>query len=150
MTLRSAHTSHGQRPTTEGWRIGARDGRADDADFLELIREILEDGRYEATTIDGDRPDAIDRIRASRADVLMIDLRIGTDGPHGWAVARKVRSDPAFDGLPVLVCGADVQAMRGIADELAETQHIATLAKPFGISELGDAIDALLADRVSR
>lgn len=117
----------------------------DNPDFLELARDILDHERYETTTIDGDRADALDLIRASEPDLLMIDLRMGRDSLHGWDVAQRVRREPAFDGLPILVCSADVQALRTIANDLAETQSVGTLAKPFGIDELTDAIDRLLA-----
>ena len=120
----------------------------DNPDFLELVRDILEDDRYETTTIDGDRPEALDEIRASRPDVLMIDLRMGADALHGWDIAQNVRRDPDFDGLPILVCSADTEALKELAPALAETRQIEVLKKPFGIDELCNTIDRLLASPV--
>ena len=122
----------------------------DNPEFLELVRDILEDDRYEATTIDGDRPDALERIRASRPELLMIDLRMGTDGLHGWNVAQQVRADPDLAGLPVLVCSADAFAVREMEEELNGTRRTATLLKPFTIDELTGAIDKLLAESAVR
>lgn len=122
----------------------------DNRDFLELIHEILEDDRFDTTTIDGDREDALDAVRASRPDVLMIDLRLGSDKLHGWDIAQKVRAGPDFHGLPVLICSADLQALAEISDELDDTHHVATLSKPFGIDDLTTAIDTLLAEGASR
>ena len=120
----------------------------DNPEFLELVHDILEDDRFDATTIDGDRADALNRIKASRPDVLMIDLRLGSDGLHGWDIAMDVRRDPSLSGLPVLVCSADVLALNQIAGRLAETQHVETLTKPFSIDGLTSAIDRLVAEAV--
>ncbi len=121
----------------------------DNPDFLELVHDILEDDRYEATTVDGDRPDALDQIRASRPDVLMIDIRLGTDTLHGWRVAQEIRRDPRFTGLPILVCSGDLLALEEVADDLQQQRYVRTLAKPFTIDDLTGAVDELLADAVA-
>lgn len=118
----------------------------DNPEFLALVDEILEADRYESTTIDGDQPNALEAIEASRPDLLMIDLRMGTNGHHGWDIALQVRTRPSFDHLPILICSADVPALTALERELEETQHVASLVKPFGIDELTRAIDGLLAE----
>jgi CheY-like chemotaxis protein len=120
----------------------------DNPDFLELVKEILEDDRYTATTIDGDRPDALDAIVDSRPDLLMIDIRLGVVGDRGWQIARKVRRRPEFAGLPLLLCCSDPAALREIASELDTARPVETLTKPFRIEELTDAVDRLLAEPV--
>lgn len=122
----------------------------DNADFLELMKEILEDERYQSTTIDGDRPDALDRIRASAPDLLMIDVRLGIDGYHGWDIAKQVRADPEFHGLPILLCCSDPFAAGELKDELEVTHSVETLSKPFSINQLDAAIDRLLGDTAVR
>lgn len=122
----------------------------DNPEFLDLVHDILEDDRYETITIDGDRPDALDAIRASRPDLLMIDLRMGSDGLHGWDIAQQVRADSAFDGLPVLICSADVQALNELEGDLEGDSHVGRLIKPFSIDELIAAIDGLLAEAAPR
>ena len=117
----------------------------DNPEFLELVRDVLEGDRYDATCIDGDRADAMDRIRESRPDVLMIDLRMGNDGYHGWDVAQAVRRDPGMERLPVLICSADPFALREIAQDLSGSRDVKCLTKPFSIDELTDAIDSLVA-----
>jgi CheY-like chemotaxis protein len=118
----------------------------DNPEFLALMRDILEDDRYVTVTVDGDQPDALERIRASRPDLLIIDLRLGTDGVHGWDIAQEVRRDPGLDALPVLVLSGDVATLREIEEDLAATQHTAGMAKPFGIDELERTIQRLLAE----
>jgi CheY-like chemotaxis protein len=122
----------------------------DNPEFLALVQDILQDDRYEATTIDGDRHDALEAVRASRPDLLMIDLRMGTDGLHGWDIAQQVRAEPDFAGLPVLICSADVLALKELEDDLERTQHVGTLTKPFSIDDLTESIDELLAEAATR
>jgi CheY-like chemotaxis protein len=117
----------------------------DNPDFLELVGDILEDDRYEVTLIDGDGPDALGRIKSSRPDVLMIDLRVGPHELHGWEVAQEVRRDPSFESTPILICSADMIALAEIEDQLEQTHDVVVLAKPFKIEELTERIDALLA-----
>ena len=122
----------------------------DNAEFLDLVHDILEGDRYETTLIDGDRPDPIGQIRSSRPDLLMIDVRLGVEGDHGWEIAQEVRTEPQFQELPVLLCSADTLALQGLESGLAETRRVATLAKPFTIDSLVSTIDELLADPARR
>jgi|SRR5688572_7522457 len=118
----------------------------DNPEFLDLVHDILEGDRYDTTLVDGDRPDALDLIRSSRPDLLMIDVRLGVEGDHGWEIAQEVRSEPQFEELPVLLCSADTLALQELEAGLAETRRVATLAKPFAIESLLSTIDELLAD----
>ncbi len=122
----------------------------DNAEFLDLVHDILEGDRYETTLIDGDRPDTIDLIRSSKPDLLMIDVRLGVEGDHGWEIAQEVRAHPEFAGIPVLLCSADPPALRAIEEGLEQEHNVATLEKPFSIDQLTDAIDDLLADPAIR
>lgn len=117
----------------------------DNPEFLDMVHDILEDDRYDAVTVDGDRSDALDLILKSRPDLLMIDLRLGSEGLHGWKIAQEVRREPGLDSVPVLVCSADMLALQQIESELAATQRVDALTKPFSVDQLTDAIDRLLA-----
>jgi len=122
----------------------------DNPEFLDLVHDILEGDQYETTMIDGDRPDPVDLIRSSRPDLLMIDVRLGVEGDHGWEIAQEVRNEPQLRELPVLLCSADVLALQELESGLAETRRVATLAKPFTIDLLVSTIDELLADPAVR
>ena len=122
----------------------------DNPEFLALVRDILEDDRYETTTVDGDRPDALDLVRASRPDLLMIDLRMGSEGLHGWDIAQQVRAEPDFARLPVLICSADVLALKALEEDLDDTRNVGTLTKPFSIDDLTSVIDGMLAEGAAR
>ena len=116
----------------------------DNPEFLELVRDILEDERYATTTIDGDSEDTFERVIESRPDLLILDLRLGTDALHGWDIAQRLRREPALEDIPVIICSADVPALQALADEVAGIKAVRTLAKPFAIGELIDAVDASL------
>ena len=120
----------------------------DNPDFLELAREVLEDENHEATAIDMDTPDTLERIRASRPDLLIIDLLLGNPGGEGWRLAQQARSLPGLEGLPLLLCSADLQGLSQIEPAVSETARAETLAKPFAIEELTAAIDRLLGERM--
>jgi CheY-like chemotaxis protein len=122
----------------------------DNQEFLDLVHDILEGDQYETTMIDGDRPDVLDVIRSSHPDLLMIDVRLGVPGDHGWEIAQEVRNRAQFNELPVLLCSADTLALKGLEEGLAETRRVATLEKPFTIEALVSMIDQLLADPARR
>jgi DNA-binding response OmpR family regulator len=79
-------------------------------------------------------------------DLLMTDLRLGHEGSNGWDLARYIRREPDFAGLPVLICSADIVALNEIEPAVADSPRVETLAKPFEIDELIGAIDRLLAE----
>ncbi len=118
----------------------------DSPEFLELMDEILEDDRHATTTIDGDRHDAVEAIVGSRPDLLIIDIRLGVEGDHGWEIAKAVRARPEVTGPPVLLCCADPFAVSELADELEMARDVETLPKPFSVLQLTDAVERLLAN----
>ena len=122
----------------------------DNPEFLELMSEVLESERYETTTVDGGRPDVLDLVRSSRPDLLIIDLRLGNEGLHGWGLVQQIREEQALEGLPILLNSADLQALHEVEPVLEGRRPIEVLAKPFGIDELTATIDRLLAESVGR
>ncbi len=117
----------------------------DNPEFLELVGEILTDERHVVTLVDGDGADALARVKESRPELLLIDLRMGGDELHGWHMALQVRADADLASVPVLVCSADVRAMTTIGEKLETTRLVALLQKPFSIDDLTAKIDELLA-----
>ena len=116
----------------------------DNPEFLALVGEILTSDRFVTTLVDGDRGDALEHIRQSKPDVLMIDLRLGTERLHGWDIAQAARRDPELAQLPILVCSADHKAMEGLGEQVATDKQVALLRKPFALDDLTQAIEGLL------
>ena len=121
----------------------------DNPEFLELVRDILEGDDYATTTIDGDLDGSLERVIESRPDLVILDLRMGTDQLHGWDIAQELRREPSLEGLPMIICSADVLALQALADDLADTKQVRALSKPFAIAELTATIDGLLAEAAS-
>lgn len=119
----------------------------DNPDFLALMNDLLEDERYEVTIIDGDRADALEAITVSRPDLLILDLRLGTHKLHGWDIAQQLRGDPAFAGLPVVICSGDIPALHDVEADLTESMRTATLTKPFALHELTELVSRMLEER---
>ena len=108
----------------------------DNADFLEMMAELLADEHYPVTVIDGDRAEATDLIRAAVPDALIIDLRLGQRELHGWDVLQEVRRDPTLRELPTLVCTGDLRALGRLDAELMGMRRVDVLPKPFEIDDL--------------
>lgn len=119
----------------------------DNPDFLELVGDILNSDRYDTTLVDGDRADALETIRDSRPDLLMIDLRLGSDGLHGWRIVQEVRRHPEFAGLPILLCSADVVALAEVQSQLNGVRPVEALTKPFSVDTLLETVDRLLEEQ---
>jgi CheY-like chemotaxis protein len=120
----------------------------DHPEFLEMVRDVLEDERYETVTLDVDTPDTLDRIRSSHPDLLLIDLRLGHAGDEGWRLAQQIRSVPGFERLPIIVCSGDLPALLEIEPVVGSTARAETLAKPFAIDQLTEAVERLLSETI--
>jgi two-component system, chemotaxis family, chemotaxis protein CheY len=117
---------------------------SDNADFLEVMADLLHDPRYAATVVDGDRDNALELVRAAEPDGLIIDLRLGRDELHGWEILKQIRSDPELSDLPAVICSADVEALSSVGDALAGMRRIATISKPFAIDEMLATLEHIL------
>jgi len=75
----------------------------DDPAAREHICEVLREGPYAAETASGGA-EALERVRASRPDVMVLDLMMPE--VDGFAVLDQLRADPATADLPVVVLTA--------------------------------------------
>jgi CheY-like chemotaxis protein len=115
----------------------------DNPEFLELMQDLLQDASYPATLVDGDRNNAMELIEASEPEMLIIDLRLGSDELKGLDILRQVREHPELKHVPMVVCTADKFALDGLGDEIRSLQHVTTLSKPFSIGQLYAKLDEL-------
>jgi CheY-like chemotaxis protein len=117
----------------------------DNPEFLDLMADVLHDERYPTTVIDGDRADAVHLITAAVPQLLIIDLRLGSNQLHGLEVMRQVRADPSLREVPTLICTGDTEALASLEEELAAMRRVDTMVKPFSIDELFSKMQGLLA-----
>ncbi len=121
----------------------------DNPEFLELMGEVLEAERYEAIRIDAGG-DTVKRVRESKPDLLIIDLRLSNEGLRGWDVVQEIRRSESLEDLPVLLTSADLQALTEVEAQLRDQRAVEVLPKPFGIDELTDTVQGLLGGAPDR
>ena len=119
----------------------------DNPDFLDLMSAILdEDAGYEVTLVKGEQA-TIAEIADSRPDLLIVDLLLG--GASGWEIVALSRAHPLLADVPIIICSADVIALRDREDEMKQIADLHVLAKPFGIDELTRLVERLIGVPVS-
>jgi CheY-like chemotaxis protein len=114
----------------------------DNPEFLELMSAILdEDAGYDVTLFDGEKT-SIAEIAAARPELVIVDLILG--GASGWEIVTLSRAEPALADLPIIICSADVTALRERAGELERIGNVHILEKPFSLDEITDAVERLI------
>ncbi len=118
----------------------------DNPDFLELMSAILdEDAGYDVQLFNG-KETGIDQLAASDPNLIIVDLLLG--GASGWEIVTLSRADQRLADVPIIVCSADVAALRDRADELESIGRVHVLAKPFGIDDITGLVEGLIGRAV--
>jgi CheY-like chemotaxis protein len=118
----------------------------DNPEFLELMSAILdEDAGYDVSLFDGEAT-AVDDIAASDPALIIVDLLLG--GASGWEFVALARADARLADVPVIICSADVIALRDREAELEKIGNVHVLAKPFGIDEMTGLVERLIGAAV--
>jgi CheY-like chemotaxis protein len=118
----------------------------DNADFLDLMAAILdEDAGYDVQLFNGQET-SIAELAASRPDLIIVDLLLG--GASGWEIVTLARADAELSDIPIIVCSADVSALRERSEELERIGRVHVLPKPFGIDEITRLVEDLVGRAV--
>ena len=127
-------TSHGRRP-----RISVLN---DNAEFLDLMSAILdEDAGYDVRTF-SEADTAVSDLVASEPDLIVVDLLLG--GASGWEIVTLSRADERLSDVPIIICSADVNALRNRTEDLEKIGNVHVLPKPFGIDEVTELVERLV------
>jgi DNA-binding response OmpR family regulator len=114
----------------------------DNPAFLELMSAILdEDAGYDVELFNGEKT-SIAELVASRPDLVIVDLILG--GTSGWEIVTLSRADPTLAEVPIIICSADVTALRDRAEELEQIGDVHILEKPFSIDEVTEVVERLV------
>ncbi|CAN5241338.1 response regulator [soil metagenome] len=114
----------------------------DNPDFLELMSAILdEDAGYDVSLFNGEKT-SIDELAKSRPDLIIVDLILG--GASGWELVVLSRADDRLTSTPIIICSADVTALRDREEELERIGSMHVLAKPFSIDEITELVNRLV------
>lgn len=108
----------------------------DNPEFLQLMQDLLQDANYPATLIDGGRENAFELIQASQPEILIIDLRLGSESLRGLELLKRARDDESLRDVPTIICSADAWGMDGVREEVEAIERVAVLPKPFAIADL--------------
>ncbi len=120
----------------------------DNPEFLELMSAILdEDAGYEVSLYNGEET-SIAEIADSKPDLIIVDLILGA--ASGWEIVTLSRAHDELSRVPIVICSADVAALRDREEELATVGDVHVLPKPFGIDELTSMVEGLIGVPASR
>lgn len=118
----------------------------DDPDFVAAIRAILDGAGYETEVAHTPR-DGFAALQARRHDLLILDIMMGR-GAEGVMLARKVRKDPAFRTLPILIVTGIRQQLAYLFPGTSVSRDIVSLSdlleKPVKPETLLERVGALL------
>jgi DNA-binding response OmpR family regulator len=112
----------------------------DDPDIAQLLSEEIGERLYVATHVVANGALVPEALAARRPDLLILDLAL--PGLSGQDVFDLVRSDPQWQGVPVLFITATPDRL----DPNTLAQH-RVIAKPFDVDALVGAVDAIVDGR---
>jgi len=73
----------------------------DDPDFVEVTKVLFETRQYDVSAA-YDPEEGFAKLEEEVPDALILDVMMGK-GADGFIVARKIRKDPRFDKMPILM-----------------------------------------------
>jgi DNA-binding response OmpR family regulator len=115
-----------------------------DRAIVALMQDLLQGEGYAVTALRS-APNAYHEIVRSRPDLVILDITLERFG-EGWLLLDTLRRNSSTAYVPVIVCSADVAALRTRQEELAALGCV-SLEKPFDIDILLAAVAKGLADR---
>jgi DNA-binding response OmpR family regulator len=111
------------------------------AEFLDVVRELLQDENYNVTTTNF-VPETFEQIEVARPSLLIVDLIHGEMA--GWELLAEVRHEAATRDIPVILVSTSRQLL-----EKAEMEQVIwggdrSFLKPFSLDALLAAIQDLI------
>ena len=123
----------------------------DNEEFLAVMRDVFDHLGHTPTVLQADDV-TVEQVAASRPDLLVVDLRLGSAAilDDGWALILAARAHPELANVPIIVCSGDVHFLRQRAEEIAALADVHALEKPFGVSDVEELVQRLLERREAR
>lgn len=113
----------------------------DDGDYRQILDVALSHAGYLVRTA-ADRPHALSAARSVRLDLIV--LSVGMPGVDGWALARRLKADPATGRIPILAVTGKNAA--GSARALKGAGFCGQLVRPFLPRQAVEAVRLCLED----
>lgn len=114
----------------------------DDPDIRRLVEMTVTNAGCDVT-VASDGEEALERVRDSRPDLVILDVLMPR--MDGWEVARALKSDPATREVPVMFLtsrGQEHDVLEGF-----DSGAVDYMVKPFSPRELQVRVRAVLAKR---
>jgi len=109
--------------------------------FLDVIRELLQDERYNVTTTNF-VPGTFAQVAALQPDLLLIDLVVQTRA--GWDLLEQLRREGITSGIPVIVTLTDRHMLEHAEADRARFAGDRYIVKPFDIEDILSTVHDLI------
>lgn len=110
----------------------------DNIDNRDMLTRRLKKRGYVVTFAE-DGAEAVERTRAERPDLVLMDLSLPV--MDGWEATRRIKADPALASIPIITLTA--HAMAGDREKAIAAGADDYDTKPVDIDRLGEKIIAL-------
>jgi CheY-like chemotaxis protein len=112
-----------------------------DPDFLDVVRELLQDERYTVSTTNF-VPRTWDQIAALQPSLLLVDL--SPRRQEEWELLERLHAEGVTERIPIVVTSTDRRLLERVERERDRFGGSSFLAAPLDIYILLDAIHALI------
>jgi DNA-binding response OmpR family regulator len=109
----------------------------DEASIARILDHNLARAGF-VTTIASDGETALECVRATRPDLVILDCLLPQ--LDGWAVAERLKADQATADIPILMLSIVADRERGLA-----TGAVEYMTKPFAMHDLVARVQRMLA-----
>jgi CheY-like chemotaxis protein len=112
-------------------------------EFLDVVRELLQEERYNVTTTNF-VPRTFHHIETARPSVLVVDLCHGEQA--GWDLLAALRQEAATRQIPVILISTSERLLERAEAEHARWGGDRSLLKPFDLEDLLRTIRELIGE----
>ena len=115
----------------------------DSPEFLSLLEDVLGPGHDVATQ---QVVHQVADLAATGPDLMVVDLHCGgpEGGLTGWEIVAAARRHPALRDVPMIVCSADLAALREDRISLIAYGDVQLVAKPFDVTAFEQLVERTL------
>lgn len=110
----------------------------DESDHRQILREILRWAGHDVRTVP-DVTSAREAISRQHPDLVVLDLHLA-EGESGFALLAELHAAPDGRPIPIIACTGEPDALD---QARSDGRFSAVFTKPFAISALVDAVNAL-------
>ncbi len=115
----------------------------DSPEFLSLLEDVLGPGHDVVTQ---QVVHSVADIAATAPDLVVVDLHCGgpEGGLTGWEIVAAARRHPVLRNVPMIVCSADLAALREDRISLITYGDVQLVAKPFDVTAFEQLVERTL------